>query len=869
MPPMFPPAHRRLFHLLACTALALPLLAAPEAFEIGPDNKDQLPRGKEADGIIGDFVLRNDKIEAVISANLPLRRANMSTFYGTNGISPGCLYDLTLRGAHNDQLTCFSPSGQQGPVSWVRVAKDGKDGEAVIETVVTSPNNGGLYKRHEYRLRDGWQGVLVVTTYRNAGKDVRKGTVDDRWVTFTSTGTSGDIAWADAVDPADKAGYARAWVERDGMKAPPTELELKPGQETSFARFVAVGTSPLQAVGVVKAFRGEAGGVVSGTVKDSAGKGIATARVTVAALANAASTNRLVAYPNAAGEVSLWLPAGAHELEVADLGRDGATAKVNLAAGQTAKFSAMLKAQSAIAFDIRGENGQPLPCKAQFIGVNGTKVPNLGPQNRAAGCVDQYHSANGQFRQPLPPGDYEVVVTRGIEFGHLRQQVKLTAGQTAMVKGVLKRLVDTRGWVSADYHNHSTPSGDNTCATDDRLINLAAEGVEFAPTTEHNRFYDWRPHIVRLGLTNHLQTVSGVELTGSAAHFNSFPFEPVPLTQDNGAPVWSPDPRITAATLRDFQKPEPARWIQINHPDMVANFTDRDGDGRADGGFIGLPLLIDGVEVENYSPSTILSGAPFSVARDTKTGRDAVRYQREFIWLQLLNKGHRYVGVAVCDAHSVYGNGTGGWRMYMPSASDEPAKIDWRENSRHAKEGRSYLTTGPFLQVQTDDGTLPGGTVRATGGVKLKVRVQCTDWIDIDRVQVLVNGRAEPKLNFTRASHPTWFANGVVKFDRVIDVPLAEDAHLIVVAAGENFDLKTGYGTSAQAKIKPVAYHNPIWCDVDGGGFKPNGDTLGFPLATKVSLDEARALLEKHAAARPAMEPATVTTEPKAKAKKN
>ena len=49
----------------------------------------------------------------------------MSTFYGTNGISPGCLYDLTLRGAHNDQLTCFSPSGQQGPVSWVRVAKDG------------------------------------------------------------------------------------------------------------------------------------------------------------------------------------------------------------------------------------------------------------------------------------------------------------------------------------------------------------------------------------------------------------------------------------------------------------------------------------------------------------------------------------------------------------------------------------------------------------------------------------------------------------------------------------------------------------------------------------------------------------------------
>lgn len=691
----------------------------------------------------------------------------------------------------------------------MRVAKDGSDGEAVIETVVTSPNNGGLYKRHEYRLRDGWQGVLVVTTYRNAGKDVRKGTVDDRWVTFTSMGTSGDIAWADAVDPADKAGYARGWVERDGMKAPPTELELKPGQEISFARFVAVGTSPLQAVGVVRQFRGEAGGLVSGTLKDSAGKGITTARVTVASLANPTSTNRLAAYPNAAGEVSLWLPTGEHELESSDLGRESATAKVNIAVGQSASFSAVLKVQSAIAFDIRGENGQPIPCKAQFIGVNGTKVPNLGPQNRAAGCVDQYHSANGQFRQPLPPGDYEVVVTRGIEFGHLRQSVKLAAGQTATVKGVLKRLVDTRGWVSADYHNHSTPSGDNTTGTDDRLINLAAEGVEFVPTTEHNRFYDWRPHIVRLGLTNHLQTVSGIELTGSGAHFNSFPFEPVPLTQDNGAPVWNTDPRITAATLRDFQKPEPARWIQINHPDMVANFTDRDGDGRADGGFVGLPLLIDGVEVENYSPSSILSGAPFSIAKDTKTGRDAVRYQREFIWLQLLNKGHRYVGVAVCDAHSVYGNGTGGWRMYMPSASDEPAKIDWRENVRHAKEGRSYLTTGPFLQVQTDDGTLPGGTVRATGGVKLKVRVQCTDWIDIDRVQVLVNGRSEPKLNFTRATHPEWFANGVVKFDRVIDVPLAEDAHLIVVAAGRTSTSRPATARARRRRLNPSPTTTP------------------------------------------------------------
>ena len=210
-----------------------------------------------------------------------------------------------------------------------------------------------------------------------------------------------------------------------------------------------------------------------------------------------------------------------------------------------------------------------------------------------------------------------------------------------------------------------------------------------------------------------------------------------------------------------------------------------------------------------------------------------------------LNRGHRYSAMAVCDAHTVWGNGVGGWRMYLPSRSDEPPQIDWRENSRHAKAGHSILSTGPFLSVQTENGTGPGDTTRRVGAsVQLNVRVQCTDWIDIDRVQILVNGRARKELNFTRASHPDWFGNGVVKFERTIDVPLTEDAHLIVVAAGEHSNLATGYGTSGQARNHPFAYHNPIFVDVDGGGFTPNGDTLGWPLPVKkISVEDAKKML--------------------------
>ena len=88
-----------------------------EILEITQDLVENLPKGKEADGIIGDFVLRNNLIECVIASSAPDRKANMGAFWGANGMTPGCLYDLCIRGSENDQLTIFSPSRQQGEIS--------------------------------------------------------------------------------------------------------------------------------------------------------------------------------------------------------------------------------------------------------------------------------------------------------------------------------------------------------------------------------------------------------------------------------------------------------------------------------------------------------------------------------------------------------------------------------------------------------------------------------------------------------------------------------------------------------------------------------------------------------------------------------
>lgn len=822
------------------SALLLPFLllaplSAAEVFEAALGRETELPKGKEADGILGDFVLRSDKVEATISHNAPLRRANMSTFYGEDGVTPGAMYDLTLRGANNDQLVIYSPCGH-GHVSYVKIANVKEEGSAAVESVTTAAKNGGVFKRHEYRVKDGVHGIFITTVLRNETDKPQKTFTKDDFTRFDSTGTTSDgIRWADAINPAHKCGYAFATLSVSGIEKLADTIELQPKQEVVISRFFAVGTSPAQAVGEVRAVKGDKVTLVTGQVTGEDGKGVATSSILVPE-----GKNAVPGYPDAEGKFSLKLPASITELTVTDLGRP--EAKISTAAPK-----AILKAAAGIRFAITGEDGKPLPCKAHFAPLD-EKAPklDLGPKWRAHGSVDQYHSENGHFTQQLPPGKYHVVVVRGPEYSHIAKDITIDAGKIVEFKGTLRRLVDSKGWISADFHNHSTPSGDNVCDTDGRLINIAAEHLEFTPTTEHNRLYDWEPTIKALGLENHIKTVKGMELTGSRQHFNAFPFEPEPLKQDGGAPVWNDDPRITALTLRRWQGERADRWIQFNHPDLSNMFIDRNSDGVRDGGFVGVGDMIDGSESENGPGTNILAEAPFNVSRAAGSLAAKVSQNREFIWRQLLNQGLRVTAVGVADAHSVYGNGVGCWRCYLPSTTDEPAKIDWAELSPHAKAGHIVLSTGPFLEVTTQNGKIAGDDDRCTGGIDLNVRVQCTDWMDIDRVQVLVNSRPDPKLNFTRQSHPQMFKDGVVKFAEKIHVPLQHDAHLIVVVLDEDGDEKVGFGTSDYAKMRPCAYNNPIYVDADGHGFTPNGDTLGFDLPVGgLNADKARAQLER------------------------
>ena len=613
---------------------------------------------------------------------------------------PGTLFDLDLRGSDNDQLTAFRPADQKGELSWVRKV----DGADAVEAVRSAPLGGGLAVRHEYRLEAGSRALRVVTTWKNEGTSSTDVAPRSVWKGLTDEVQAGEVRVADAIDAADKRGYAWAPLEPRTL---PEKLTIAAGQEQSVEIAVAVGESPLAAYGEIAGLLGETG-ELSGEIKDADGNPARNA-----ALVATIGGVRLRGYPDDDGRYKLQMPAGSHTLRFEDIGRESQQARVEIAAGKALSRDWTVSNASRVRGAIKDIGGMPSPGKIQFIGRNGTKTPIFGTDYRVHGGNHQYQTHDGRFDQQVPPGDYLLRFTLGPEYDLEEREITVQPGQTVEVEAVMRRTVDTAGWISTDFHAHSTPSGDNYCNTRDRLINFAAEHVEFAPTTEHNRIYDWEPHIAALGLSSRLKTVPGIELTGSGQHFNAFPLTPDPLSQNGGAPLWTFDPRINAINLRNWGTPSlhegsrydseanarnareahfgggPDRWVQANHPEVEKVFFDRDENGVRDGGFEGFEKLIDAAEVWS---AEILNLNPVVRRMDI----DREWSNRTFYWLQMLNQGRHVWCVSVSDAHRIFGNGVGAWRTYVPSSTDEPAAIDHEEIIRNAKAGRMMITNGPF-----------------------------------------------------------------------------------------------------------------------------------------------------------------------------
>lgn len=146
-----------------------------------------------------------------------------------------------------------------------------------------------------------------------------------------------------------------------------------------------------------------------------------------------------------------------------------------------------------------------------------------------------YTDAKGKALVDVKPGTYTATISRGPEYT-IRQVASVTISSGATTDlGIrtIKRVVDTTGYLSADFHIHSARSLDSSAPLEARVRSFAGEGLEVMVSTDHDINTDFAPAIKKLKLQPFVTSIVGTEVTPSVpnppylanawGHINAWP----------------------------------------------------------------------------------------------------------------------------------------------------------------------------------------------------------------------------------------------------------------------------------------------------------------------------------------------------------
>jgi hypothetical protein len=825
------------FTFNAVTAKSVIAQEATVVQELKADNWDALVlQGKEVDAIYGDTTLQNKYLRAVIAQPLATRNANMTV----RNIG-GCLIDLTRRNFESDQLSAFYPGRRAFAFSdlktgdgSVTVSAEGSDSKAAYSVIWSLPNDAQYLTAKSVWTNTTKADLTVVLeddVRADGGKeDMEKspaGTHDLFWIH--------DVFWRQAYG-IHAPGY-RIRVNGNARESvlvyEPIDgkpVVLKPGESFELVRHIFVNWDLPNVMADYDESIGQGDGLQKVAIAvTSKGQYISNVRLAL----SSGETSRGTAVAGSDGVAQVRLPRGEYTAKVSLAGKELKPRTFEVSKKGVIEIMLDDLTQGRAWVTISDAEGQNIPAKLQFKGKGETPTPDWAPESGEQFVKNLAYTANGKVDVALEAGEYEVTVSRGSEYNADYRTLKIEDGKTTEMSVTLPRVVETAGWVSADFHSHSSPSGDNTSSQLGRVLNLLAEHIEFAPCTEHNRISTYDQHLETLHAKHLMATVSGMELTGTPLplnHQNVFPLILKPRTQDGGAPVTDASPETQMERIAAWDN-NSVKLIQQNHPDIGWLFYDRDGNKTPDEGYSRSFGPMNVMEIHPIDP--LLKPSQFEV-RDGKT----IGNQTALNWLQLLNQGFRIYGVVNTDSHYNF-HGSGGLKLWIKSSNDNPATISSDEMRDASRNGHLIMSNGPYLEATfkeagTDQVPVISGQdlVAKSKKVSAKIRVQCPNWLDVDTVIVLVNGRRSDKLTFSRDTHPDMFGKDFVKFEHTIDVELTEDAHLVVL---------TGHRTQVLGDIMgpmwgtqhPTVLSNPVFVDIAGDGFTANKDTLDIPLPVK------------------------------------
>lgn len=668
------------------------------------------------------------------------------------------------------------------------------------------------------------------------------------------------------------------------MAAKPGAVKIAAGQTYTFSHAMVVGSGDLGTLTTpLWADRKVATGTVTGKVVDSDGKPIAGVRVS--AILEGKPPRTMTQFVSGAdGAFGGTLPPGSYRFAGDAAGRalaSDAKATVEVGKEVTAgdvKFSL----PGTLAIAVKDGGGAPSPAKVTVVCDGPCTVPQSslhrdisfdkkpdtldsdGDGKPDAAVFDiAFVPPDGKLDLPLPPGKYTVTLSRGPVYslwpegaGAVKagQAVSITAGATAKIDAVLHKVVDTSGHLCGDFHVHAINSPDAPVPNVDRVLSMAAEGVDVMVSTDHDYVTDFGPAIAAAKAEAVLAAIPGVELTTfDYGHYNGFPMPVKAGDLNGGAPDWGNAEKagMTPAQIAQaLGAPDPARVAQINHPD---------------GGYWKV------VELDVLTGVTLADPTKFrmpAVVADPKTG-DTKLFTNQFTaveilngyssdkfvtclgwWMPLLSTGTRFTGTAVSDTHNWTSSQSGGPRSWVRvgTGKDKVQGLDFAQFAKDINAGKVVGSSGPFVVVRaTTEGNAGifgvGDTVQLPAGVALpalvtlEVEVQAPQWMPFDTVELYRDvteiapspGQSnsvepKPRQKVTFKLQPEDLKNSAdgsatakrwvkkVTFTETVE----KDAWLVVFVRGKG---KLPVALVSGRTAEPFAYTNPIYVDVDGKGY--------------------------------------------------
>lgn len=652
---------------------------------------------------------------------------------------------------------------------------------------------------------------------------------------------------------------------------------------------------------------------------------------------------------DANGDYSLTLPAGIYpnpgnynvvvNVEGHPFEGGGSTPlqhPVTINSFQTTTQNMAIPATGGIQVTVTDENNDPSPAKVSVVGfdpspeIANTQTVIIIPtrtglfhdfeDERAFGLAKViYIDPSGDSGVlPIEPGSYEVVTSRGPEYSTSSSGITV-APAPALPQSVVaqvEHVIDSDGFISADFHVHSIDSPDSETEHSYRVRSLLGEGLDFFTPSDHEFRTDFQPTIDALGATALLGTITGGEITTfDYGHFNAWPMTIDPAQVNGGAVDHggaAPDGQdfpnapyfnysLTPAEVIAAAHADPGvDTVQVNH--IHSHFGLEGGSGLAiDTGVAppqsGAPAAAHRLDpaVTNYF--TNLPSAPAAEKFDALEiwiGDSRGQIYDNFLgtnltgrggnigdWFNLINQGILSTGVADSDSHSTLSGVVGFPRTMVASPDDDPGDLSALAEtlSGNVNAGRAIGTNGPMVRVQVsalstgDVGSLEDGAplVIATtnGEVVIDVDIQSPEWAEFDRVEYYINttttrrtltglqtGAGTINLNrysvtpdFTQDVTPTlqpapgtssnrWEASTSLNLNGLTD-----DIWVVVLVKGRDNvsrpmfpvipnNLATAGNTTlanltdgnlGESGITALAFTNPLFVDVDGGGWTAPG----------------------------------------------